>query len=232
MNEAMPLPPETDGAAYVRRALLRAQDEAQERGYFRRGQRYNFGGGPKPQTNALDQPGSQADEPQNRAGQAGLNAKQQAQPGGISGGVSAGQAGRRSTWIPGPGLARPRVGPGPSRFDPQPLAAVLPSMLQRYGWEENVQVGAVVGRWAEIVGQDIADHCQIESFEDGVLCIRASSTPWATQLRLLQPVLLRRLDEEVGAGVVKKVCIAGPAAPSWKHGLRSVPGRGPRDTFG
>ncbi|PZQ74527.1 MAG: DUF721 domain-containing protein, partial [Cutibacterium acnes] len=23
-----------------------------------------------------------------------------------------------------------------------------------------------------------------------------------------------------------------PSAPSWKHGPRSVPGRGPRDTYG
>nr|NLD40552.1 DUF721 domain-containing protein [Actinomycetales bacterium] len=26
--------------------------------------------------------------------------------------------------------------------------------------------------------------------------------------------------------------VLGPKAPSWKHGIRSVPGRGPRDTYG
>ena len=61
----------------------------------------------------------------------------------------------------------------------------------------------------------------------------AQSSAWATQIRLLAPKVLARLADQLGAGVVTRLTVAGPSGPSWKHGLRSVPGaRGPRDTYG
>jgi predicted nucleic acid-binding Zn ribbon protein len=70
------------------------------------------------------------------------------------------------------------------------------------------------------------------TFRDGVQDVRADSTAWATQVRLLVPTLLRRLAEELGEGVVEQVQVRGPAAPSWRKGPRSVRGQGPRDTYG
>jgi predicted nucleic acid-binding Zn ribbon protein len=51
-------------------------------------------------------------------------------------------------------------------------------------------------------------------------------------MKLLLPNLEKRLEEQIGIGRLSEIKILGPAAPSWKHGLRSVPGRGPRDTYG
>ncbi len=100
------------------------------------------------------------------------------------------------------------------------------------GWTTDVAVGGVVGRWAEIVGDEVAAHVTPETFQDGMLAVRADSTAWATQVRLLVPALLRRLAEELGEGVVERVTVAGPGGPSWRKGQRRVPGRGPRDTYG
>ncbi|MEO7745527.1 MAG: DciA family protein, partial [Actinomycetota bacterium] len=100
------------------------------------------------------------------------------------------------------------------------------------GWDVDVAVGGVIGRWPSVVGAEVALHCEPESFEDGVLRVRADSTAWATQVRLLVPTLLRRLAEELGEGVVDQVSVAGPASPSWRRGGYRVSGRGPRDTYG
>lgn len=70
------------------------------------------------------------------------------------------------------------------------------------------------------------------SGQSGVLVLRADSTAWATQIKLLMPTLTQKLDDEVGQGRISEIKVLGPNAPSWKHGLRSVPGRGPRDTYG
>ena len=43
----------------------------------------------------------------------------------------------------------------------------------------------------------------------------------------MTPTLLRRLAEELGEGVVERVTVAGPVGPSWRKGMRRVPGRGP-----
>ena len=86
---------------------------------------------------------------------------------------------------------------------------------------------------AAVVGPEIAQHVTPESFEDGVLVVRADSTSWATNLRYMAPLLLERLAAEVGEGVVGDLRVLGPAAPSWRRGRRSAPGgRGPRDTYG
>src|SRR5690606_30020124 len=116
--------------------------------------------------------------------------------------------------------------------DPQLLGPIVDKLMAERGWSAPVSMGGVVGRWREIVGDQLADHCQVETFDDAVLVVRADSTAWATQLRLLQPQLERRLAEEVGEGVVQQIVIRGPAGPSWTRGPRSVRGRGPRVTYG
>ena len=95
------------------------------------------------------------------------------------------------------------------------------------------QMGGVFGRWAELVGDDVAQHCTPESFADGKLVVRTDSTAWATQLKLLAPTVVRRLNEELGHGTVTLIDIVGPHLPTWKKCPRSVrDGRGPRDTYG
>ncbi|MEU5691099.1 DciA family protein [Actinosynnema sp. NPDC020468] len=134
----------------------------------------------------------------------------------------AGTRRRRRTWS----------GPGPDDRDPQPLGRVASRIAKDRGWVERLSGGQVFGRWAELVGEDVAEHAQPIAFSDGELTVQADSTAWATQLRLLQRELLKRIAAGVGHGVVKKLKVQGPAAPSWRYGPRHVPGRGPRDTYG
>ena len=47
-----------------------------------------------------------------------------------------------------------------------------------HGWSTSLDVGAVLGRWPELVGPDVAAHCTVEQFEPPVLVVRASSTTW------------------------------------------------------
>lgn len=130
-------------------------------------------------------------------------------------------------------LAEPRKeAQGPNARDPQLLGSVVGRLLREKGWTQDVSVGGVVGRWRDVVGDDVAEHCTPVTFEDRVLVVRADSTAWATQLRMLVPDLLRRMAEEIGEGVVEEVSVLGPVGPGFRRGPRSVRGPGPRDTFG
>lgn len=123
-------------------------------------------------------------------------------------------------------------GSAPDDRDPKELGLGLQRLVDERGWGVEVAVGAVLGRWAAVVGPALAEHCEPQTFADGVLTVRADSTAWATQVRLLVPTLLRRLAEELGKGVVDQVLVRGPAAPSWRRGRLRVNGHGPRDTYG
>ena len=125
-----------------------------------------------------------------------------------------------------------RSGAHPDDRDPQLLGPTLGRLMAERGWETDAAVGGVMGRWAAIVGPEVAAHARPLAFDDGELVVGTDSTAWATQIRLLAPTLLARLAQELGAGVVTAVTVRGPSAPSWKKGLFAVRGRGPRDTYG
>ena len=116
--------------------------------------------------------------------------------------------------------------------DPSLLGDQMDRLLVDRGWKVDVAVGAVMGRWATIVGADVAEHCTPVTFGDGVLTVRADSTAWATQLRLMSSSILARLETEVGKDTVTVLRVQGPSAPSWTRGLRKATGPGPRDTYG
>jgi predicted nucleic acid-binding Zn ribbon protein len=124
-------------------------------------------------------------------------------------------------------------GPGPDATDPQPVGEVLAGYVGERGWRVPLNAARVFSDWAALVGADVAAHCTPATLRDAELTVRAESTAWATQLRLLSGTLLARLVAELGGDVVHKIVITGPTAPSWKHGAFSVRGaRGPRDTYG
>jgi predicted nucleic acid-binding Zn ribbon protein len=122
------------------------------------------------------------------------------------------------------------------REDPEPLHAAIDDLIRARGWREDAAGGSVAGRWAQIVGSDLAAHTRPDRLVDGELTVTADSTAWATQLRLLAAQLVRRLNAELGDGVVRQVRVRGPASaagPARKPGQWRVRGgRGPRDTYG
>ncbi|MQA60526.1 MAG: DUF721 domain-containing protein [Actinophytocola sp.] len=123
-------------------------------------------------------------------------------------------------------------GAGSDDRDPQPLGKVASSLVRKQGWDTKLTSGKVFGEWARLVGEELAEHAQPVALHDGELTVRATSTAWATQLRLLQGQLIAKIAAGVGSGVVKRIKIQGPSKPSWRYGPRHVSGRGPRDTYG
>lgn len=141
---------------------------------------------------------------------------------------------RRATASGRPRRAKSATTPSKrsSDRDPTLLGEALDRLIVEKGWTQASAVATVSGNWAELVGEDLAAHVVPESFDEGRLVLRAESTAWATQVRLLLPQLRQTIDRAVGAGVVADISVVGPQAPSWKAGPRRVAGRGPRDTYG
>ena len=121
----------------------------------------------------------------------------------------------------------------PDDRDPQLLDVTVNRLVDDHGWDVDLRVAGMFARWSELVGDEVARHATPESFTDGTLLVRTDSTAWATQLKLLAPAVVKRLNEDLGHGTVSLIEVVGPHLPSWKKGPRSVrDGRGPRDTYG
>ena len=127
---------------------------------------------------------------------------------------------------------RTRSGPGPDARDPQPVGDLASQLSTEQGWTEGLTAVGVVAHWDVVVGPEVAAHCTADHLEDGVLTVRADSSAWATQVRMLAPQVLARLAQVCGAGTVSALRVLGPGRPSWRAGPLHVSGRGPRDTYG
>ncbi len=122
-------------------------------------------------------------------------------------------------------------GPDAAR-DPQPLGLTMRSWVKAAGAGADLTKATLFGRWERIVGADVAGRCTPVALVDGELTVQAESTAWATQIRLLAPQLLAKINTELGDRAVVRIRAKGPAGPSWRFGERHVRGRGPRDTYG
>ena len=120
---------------------------------------------------------------------------------------------------------------GSSR-DPELIGSVVEGFLAEQGWQASAVMANLVESWAQVVGPEVATHVVIESWMDGELVLRADSTAWATQVRLLTDALRHQVGDAVGPDLVRSITVKGPDAPSWRAGPRVVKGRGPRDTYG
>lgn len=130
---------------------------------------------------------------------------------------------RRRRWS-GPGVDKAR--------DPQRIGDTVNTWLAATGAGRDVTKANLFARWAELVGTDIAAHATPVSLVDGELVVQAESTAWATQLRMLAPGMITKINAAVGRGTVIRIRTKGPTGPSWRFGNRHIPGRGPRDTYG
>jgi predicted nucleic acid-binding Zn ribbon protein len=116
--------------------------------------------------------------------------------------------------------------------DPLELGDVIDGLTAKLGWTSPLAKSELLASWSEIVGLETAEHSNPIGIEEGVLTVSCDSTAWATQLRLMRSQITTHIAQRYPDAGIESVRFQGPNAPSWKRGTRSIPGRGPRDTYG
>ena len=116
--------------------------------------------------------------------------------------------------------------------DPKPLSETLASVTSDFGWTSMLAESAIAHNWPDLVGNTLAEHAKVLEVSAGVIRVQCDSTAWATELRRLRAHVLTRIHEEFSEAQIEEIKFIAPNAPSWKHGPKSIPGRGPRDTYG
>ncbi|AXE87203.1 MULTISPECIES: DciA family protein [unclassified Streptomyces] len=118
--------------------------------------------------------------------------------------------------------------------DPMALGAAINRLITERGWEAPAAVGGVMGRWPQIVGEKLADHCLPQRYDEDerILIVQCESPVWATEVRRLAPTLVARLNEDLGHGTVRQIKVMGPGGPARRYGPLRAPGSsGPGDTY-
>ena len=116
--------------------------------------------------------------------------------------------------------------------DPRGIEDILDGLTSKLGWNSSLAKADLLASWSELAGAETALHSEPVGIDEGVLTVRCDSTAWATQLRLMRGQITTSIAQRFPDAGIQSVKFDGPNAPSWKRGTRSIPGRGPRDTYG
>lgn len=116
--------------------------------------------------------------------------------------------------------------------DPVKAGDSVADLLKAFHWEDQLAETDLFNNWPNVVGETNALNSKPENLTNGLLTVRCKSTAWATQLRLMQNDILSRINAAFPQLEITSLKFLGPDAPSWKKGFYTVPGRGPRDTYG
>ena len=92
----------------------------------------------------------------------------------------------------------------------------------------------LLGRWPAIWWDAVAEHSRPESFSAGVVTVRTDSTAWASQLRLMAPQLLAKLNAAAGRRHDQADHGEGPGRPELEARASAASGTGGArgDTYG
>jgi predicted nucleic acid-binding Zn ribbon protein len=94
----------------------------------------------------------------------------------------------------------------PKKRKPQKLGDVMGKMLSRAGIADRIAQAGVIPDWPALVGPQIARVTEPMSVTpQGTLFVSVTTNAWMTELSLMEPELLRRLNERTGRLKIKKI---------------------------
>lgn len=85
---------------------------------------------------------------------------------------------------------------------PRRLQDGLAEVAAKLNLDRPVVLDAVMSRWPEVVGPMVADHATAKMLRDGILHVEVDGPEWATQLRYLEPEVVRQFARRLRPGVV------------------------------
>ena len=87
----------------------------------------------------------------------------------------------------------------------QVIGNVFTQLFRDLGIEKAIQQNMAVTRWAEIVGERIAQISTAERIENGVLFVKVSSPVWRNELVFMKSNLINSVNEALAKTLVKDI---------------------------
>lgn len=89
---------------------------------------------------------------------------------------------------------------------PRKIGDVMSDMLKRSGIADRVAQANVIPEWSKLVGPQIARVTEpLSVTPQGTLFVAVTTNAWMTELSLMEPELLRRLNERTGRLAIKRI---------------------------
>jgi len=84
------------------------------------------------------------------------------------------------------------------RREPRPLGALVGAVLDDLGLDRAAAVLRIAERWEQVVGSEVARHCQPTALRGRVLEVTVDTSVWCQQLTLRRREILAGLESALG----------------------------------
>jgi predicted nucleic acid-binding Zn ribbon protein len=91
------------------------------------------------------------------------------------------------------------------------VGQLLPHVLGEFGLDETLRAAQAIEAWRRVVGDRLAGYGRAVSLRDGRLFVEAESPVWLQEIRFHQVRILKRLEAECGAGIVRELQLRLPS---------------------
>src|SRR5258707_11585902 len=89
---------------------------------------------------------------------------------------------------------------------PTAVSEALDHYLARSGLEKRLKQAQIIPEWASLVGARIASVTTPESVTpDGTLFVGVATSAWMTELQLMAPEIMARINAGRGAGRIRTI---------------------------
>lgn len=92
------------------------------------------------------------------------------------------------------------------RRAPRKLSDVMGDVLSHTGIADRIAQAQVIPEWRSLVGDQIARVTEpLSVTPQGTLFVSVTTNAWMTELSLMEPTLLKRLNERTGRLQIKRI---------------------------
>ena len=89
---------------------------------------------------------------------------------------------------------------------PRKLGDVVSDVLKETGIADRISQAKVIPEWPQLVGPQISRVTEpLSVTRQGTLFVAVTTNAWMTELSLMEPELLRRLNERTGRLQIKRI---------------------------
>lgn len=77
------------------------------------------------------------------------------------------------------------------------VAEILPGLARQNGWEFQLDLHSIFGKWETIADSDTAEHCRPLKISRGTLWLEVDNSAWLQQLRYMKYQLLDAINSSL-----------------------------------
>jgi predicted nucleic acid-binding Zn ribbon protein len=92
-----------------------------------------------------------------------------------------------------------------STNDPKKIGSLILETLNKMGYAERIHRQSAVISWSEIVGEVISKETKAIKIDNKTLVVKVHKAAWRQQLVFLKDEILKKIDNDLGKGVVEDI---------------------------